>query len=169
MAEPDGCYFRALIDRMDTAVLIADDEGIYVDVNAAACRMLRWEREQILGRRIADLTRASQPEAALKAQWEVFLREGAQAGRIELTLGDGAQGWFHYTAHANFVPGRHCTFMTPELGGRPEAGSGEFLTICAWTKQVKIGEEWVPIDVYLHRKWGIWVSHGICPEAMKDA
>jgi PAS domain S-box-containing protein len=169
MAEADGCYFRALIDRMDTAVLIADDERVYVDLNAAACRMLRFEREQLLGRRISDLTQASLPEAALKAQWEAFLREGAQAGRIDLTLGDGTQGWFQYTAHAHFVPGRHCTFINPELGGLPEADSGEFLTICAWTKKVRMGEEWVPIDVYLHRKWGIRVSHGICPEAMKTA
>lgn len=167
MAEPDACYFRALIDRMDSAVLIADDEGVYVDVNAAACRMLQWERGQILGRRIADLTRASLPEETLRAQWEGFLREGAQAGRIELTLGDGSRCWFQYTAHANFAPGRHCTFMNPEVGARPGPGSGEYLTICAWTRKVRMGEEWVPIDVYLHRRWGIRVSHGICPEAMK--
>jgi PAS domain S-box-containing protein len=167
MPEPDGCYFRALIDRMDTAVLIADNEGVYVDVNAAACRMLRWERDQIVGRRIADLMRAVLPEETLRAEWEAFLREGAQAGLIELTLGDGSQCWFQYTAHANFVPGRHCTFLNPETGPLAKAGSGDYLMMCAWTKKVQLGEEWVPIDVYLYRKWGVRVSHGICPDAMK--
>jgi PAS domain S-box-containing protein len=167
MPESDARYLRALIDRLDVAVLIADDEGVYVDVNAETCRLLRHDREQIVGRRISDFTRECVPEELLRAQWEAFLRDGEQAGRIELNLGDGSRRWFHYTAHANFVPGLHCSFMMaerqPATGARPE----DQLTICAWTKQVRMGEEWVPIDVYLHRRWGIWVSHGICPEAIK--
>ncbi|MEO6054099.1 MAG: response regulator [Chthoniobacterales bacterium] len=42
------------------------------------------------------------------------------------------------------------------------------LTICAWTKQVKVGpDEWVPIDEFLHEQMGLRLTHGISPAAAK--
>ncbi|MEO6848238.1 MAG: response regulator [Chthoniobacterales bacterium] len=42
------------------------------------------------------------------------------------------------------------------------------LTICAWTKQVKVGpDQWVPIDEFLHDQLGFRLTHGISPAAAK--
>lgn len=41
----------------------------------------------------------------------------------------------------------------------------QFVTICAWTGQIKEGNEWVRLDEYLRRRFGMSVSHGLSQEA----
>jgi CHASE3 domain sensor protein len=41
----------------------------------------------------------------------------------------------------------------------------QFVTICAWTGQVKDGEDWIRLDEYLQRRFGLAVSHGVSREA----
>src|SRR5215469_8290909 len=41
----------------------------------------------------------------------------------------------------------------------------QFVTICAWTGQVKDGNEWVRLDQYLERRFGLSVSHGVSRDA----
>ena len=41
----------------------------------------------------------------------------------------------------------------------------QFVTICAWTGQVKEGNEWVRLDKYLQQHFGLSVSHGVSREA----
>lgn len=40
----------------------------------------------------------------------------------------------------------------------------ELLTLCAWTKQVKVRGRWTPIETYLRDELGIVVTHGIADE-----
>jgi len=42
---------------------------------------------------------------------------------------------------------------------------GRLLTICMWTKQVRIDGEWIPIERYLTEHCGIRLTHGISREA----
>jgi small-conductance mechanosensitive channel len=42
---------------------------------------------------------------------------------------------------------------------------GSLLTICAWTKQVKVDGEWMSIDRYLTERCGVHLTHGISREA----
>ena len=42
---------------------------------------------------------------------------------------------------------------------------GRLLTICMWTKQVRIGGDWIPIERYLTDYCGIRLTHGISREA----
>jgi CHASE3 domain sensor protein len=41
------------------------------------------------------------------------------------------------------------------------------VTICAWTKQVRLNGEWISIEEYLHRVHHIRISHGISPKRAK--
>jgi hypothetical protein len=41
------------------------------------------------------------------------------------------------------------------------------VTICAWTKQVRLHGEWISIEEYLHRVHHIRISHGISPKRAK--
>lgn len=43
----------------------------------------------------------------------------------------------------------------------------DMISICAWTKQVYVEGEWLPVDVYLSRHLGLKVSHGISGEGLK--
>lgn len=39
----------------------------------------------------------------------------------------------------------------------------ELVTLCAWTRTVRYQGEWVSVEVYLERRFGIITSHGISP------
>ncbi|MGA2029110.1 MAG: CHASE3 domain-containing protein [Verrucomicrobiota bacterium] len=41
-----------------------------------------------------------------------------------------------------------------------------FVTVCAWSGQVKYEGKWIRVDEYLHRRFGASISHGISQEAM---
>lgn len=41
----------------------------------------------------------------------------------------------------------------------------QFVTICAWTGQVKDGDSWIRLDEYLQRRFGLAVSHGVSRDA----
>ena len=83
------------MDAIPDALLIADDERRYVEANPAACELLRATREEILGRRVEDLTRGS-AGADVHGQWRDFIQQGHQRGRD----GRGAQ-WPWRSRRAN--------------------------------------------------------------------
>jgi CHASE3 domain sensor protein len=41
----------------------------------------------------------------------------------------------------------------------------QFVTICAWTGQVKDGDSWIRLDQYLQKQFGLSVSHGVSRDA----
>jgi CHASE3 domain sensor protein len=41
----------------------------------------------------------------------------------------------------------------------------QIVTVCAWTGQVKFGDEWIRLEDYLKRRFGVSVSHGLSKEA----
>ncbi|MFN8009555.1 MAG: hypothetical protein U0V70_21485 [Terriglobia bacterium] len=45
---------------------------------------------------------------------------------------------------------------------------GKLLTICAWTKQVKVDDEWISIEDYLIKHCGLKLTHGITKEAQQQ-
>lgn len=41
----------------------------------------------------------------------------------------------------------------------------ERVTLCAWTRTVRYEGEWISVEAYLERRFGLLTSHGISPEA----
>jgi CHASE3 domain sensor protein len=39
-----------------------------------------------------------------------------------------------------------------------------FVTLCAWSKTVQDGDEWISFEHYLERRFGLRVTHGLSPE-----
>ncbi|UJR83241.1 ATP-binding protein [Sandaracinus amylolyticus] len=67
----------SLVEQAPDGIFVADLEGHYVEVNPAACRMLGYTREELLGKRIVDLLR---PEDVLRLAES---RERLLGGRID--------------------------------------------------------------------------------------
>ena len=44
----------------------------------------------------------------------------------------------------------------------------QVVTICAWTGQVKFEGQWIRLDEYLERRFGLSVSHGLSREAAES-
>jgi PAS domain-containing protein len=54
--------------------------------------------------------------------------------------------------------------MLFDIGGLAEPS---IVTMCAWTRRVKMDGRWVPVEEYLRVKFGVQVSHGISEETLK--
>lgn len=105
-------------------MVIADDERRYVAVNPAACLLLRLPEEEVLMRRVDDLT-PSEGRGHMDEMWAAFLREGTQRGRFELQMPDGPRLAVEYSATAHIEPGRHLSiFMFPPPSGDVEEDPG---------------------------------------------
>jgi DNA-binding CsgD family transcriptional regulator/DNA-binding transcriptional MerR regulator len=91
-------------------MLVADNRRRYVDANQAACLLLRLSREEILRRKIDDLTPPGSAEVTEKL-WDAFVRDGTQTGTFELAMPDGARLLVDYSAKANVEPGRHLSLL----------------------------------------------------------
>jgi PAS domain S-box-containing protein len=102
--------FRAVFDNALDAILIADDQGRYVDANRAACRLFGAPKEELLNSKLADFVEAGQEPEILEA-WRAFLEQGEQKGVFRLRRRDGATRELEYTAKANFIPGRHLSVL----------------------------------------------------------
>ena len=111
-----GDRLRAVFEQSRNAMLIADDERRYRDVNDAGCRLLRAPREWILARRIDDFA-VPEVRPLLDEMWTGFIAAGIQAGEFELQLPDGRRRTVDYSATANIVPGMHLSILLPLVEG----------------------------------------------------
>lgn len=164
--ERSAQHLAALFDHLETGILVADDTAHYVDANAAACELMGRDRADVVGHHLSEFVQgARQPEVDL--QWEAFRRDGSQTGVFPMLMPDGSIRLLQFHARANFIPGRHCSFLMP-LREEPESADDRtLLTVCAWTKRVKHAGRWLSLEEYLQGVHGLRVTHGISPEAFK--
>ena len=83
------------------AVLVADEEGHYVAANLAACLMLGYTRDELLGLKLTDVARYE----AAAGEFEKLMDTGTKLGVSELTRKDGTHVRFSYVAGATVVAG----------------------------------------------------------------
>ncbi|MBD2106887.1 PAS domain S-box protein [Nodosilinea sp. FACHB-13] len=101
---------RNLFNMALDAMLIVDDQGRYVEVNPAACKLLNCVRDQIIGRTIADFC-VLHPGVDLHQQWRMFLAQGHMQGEIALRVGNGEERIVEYAATANVSPHFHLSIL----------------------------------------------------------
>ncbi|MDQ6939724.1 MAG: hypothetical protein M3119_06155 [Verrucomicrobiota bacterium] len=41
----------------------------------------------------------------------------------------------------------------------------KLLTLCAWTKKVRVRDEWIPLEAYLRNELGVTITHGMSEES----
>jgi len=100
---------RALFEQASDGIFIADIEGRYIDVNDAACRMLGYSRDEIIGTTIMDMILPEDLER-LQAAKTRQLEGGAESGEWKLRHKDGT--WIPTEISANILPdGRWQAFV----------------------------------------------------------
>jgi PAS domain S-box-containing protein len=85
------------VEHGPVAVFVADENARYIAVNAAACAMLGYSREEMLGMRVTDVGAAD--------EYDELLSAGAMSGTTMLTRHDGTTVEFTYFAGATRVAG----------------------------------------------------------------
>lgn len=125
---------QALFQHALDAILVADDEGRYIDANPAACAMLGMTRSQLLGTTLFELAGMG-PEQS-RTLWRQFLEQGEQRGEFELRTPDGRRLFVEYSARAHFMPGEHLA-MLREVTRRKRAES--LLALLTEASEVLVG------------------------------
>ena len=100
----------SVLERLPQAVLITDDDRVYVYANEAACQLLAISNADIIGCRLDDFV----PPAArdqVPELWRRFLAEGRQHGTGQALRGDGEIRDFEFNAVARIQPNRHISFI----------------------------------------------------------
>ena len=103
---------RETLDALDEAVVLADDQGRYVDASKAFCDATGFALEEVPALSVAGVTPEASPYDA-DTLWKKFRIQGAQAGRYMLRLKDGSQRLFFYQAFTGVLPGLHISFLRP--------------------------------------------------------
>jgi PAS domain S-box-containing protein len=99
--EPGQDVLRALVDLAPDGIFIADGEGRYTYVNQAGCRLLGYEREEIIGKAIVDLIRSDEARRLWQSR-EQMRRGATDVSEWELRRKDGT--WITVEVHANILP-----------------------------------------------------------------
>ncbi|MEX0968771.1 MAG: PAS domain S-box protein [Bacteroidia bacterium] len=102
--------FKAIFDQTSEAILLADDEGRYIDCNKAAAEMLGYSIAEINSKTVSEIT-GIEDENQFRQIWESFINKGSEQGRIELKRKDNMTIVGSYKATANVLPGVHLTVI----------------------------------------------------------
>lgn len=100
--------FRAVFEGALDAMVIADDDGFYLDVNSAACELFGMSRAEMLGKCAADF---AIPDYDTPVHWQAFLENQGERGFFPLRRRDGQIRLTEYAATSNFLPGRHLSIL----------------------------------------------------------
>ncbi len=102
--------FAAIFSGSANPMMICDNERRYLEANDAALAILRLTHDDVVERRIDDVT---PPEnlSGMEQMWAQFLDAGSMAGQFEMLRSDGSRVMVSFNATANVVPGVHLTIF----------------------------------------------------------
>jgi PAS domain S-box-containing protein len=89
------------IDQGPALVFVADEDMRYAAVNAYACELLGYTREELLGMAVTDVARYPEAEDEYEELQELREREGS----AELTRKDGSTFPVRYLASTTTIAG----------------------------------------------------------------
>jgi diguanylate cyclase (GGDEF)-like protein/PAS domain S-box-containing protein len=92
-------FQAGLLEQIETAVVAVDNERRCTELNPAAERLFGWSRDEVLGRRIAELVAAPGQEA-LVAEVRAGIAAGGWEGEVRMLRKDGAE----FPAQARVAP-----------------------------------------------------------------
>lgn len=100
--------FRAVFEKSFEAMVLADDDGRFIDVNQSAIELFGLPKEELLGRSIESFAVEG---FAFEAAWREFQRSEKERGTFPLVRPDGTERIVEYAATAGFVPGEHLSVL----------------------------------------------------------
>jgi PAS domain S-box-containing protein len=111
--ELDGSRVRlqALFDHAMDAIVLADDQGRYIEVNPAVCELTGYSRDELLRMGHADLAAPDPRPAGAANHLAAIVHAGAESGTFALQHKDGHVVETEYRAVSNIQPGVHLSVL----------------------------------------------------------
>ncbi len=100
--------FRLLFEKSIDAILVADDEGRYLEANPSACELFGYTHEQLLTLRVTDLVTTDTPSAS--ERYQNYVQKGYEIGEFSFVRPDGERRVAQYNA-SRLAPGRHLSIL----------------------------------------------------------
>ena len=100
----------AIFQHALNAILLASEAGRYLDANPAACRLLGYTHDQLIGRQVSEVVVPDRIDTA--AVWAAFLAAGSASGRVRLRRSDGSVVDAQFNAVASVWPGVHLSVLS---------------------------------------------------------
>jgi PAS domain S-box-containing protein len=100
--------FQLLFENSLDAIVIADDEGRFLDVNPPAADLFGYSREEMLSLRVGDLVISESPGAA--ERYAHYVQTGREAGELTFVRPDKDVRIASYSA-CRLAPGRHLSIL----------------------------------------------------------
>lgn len=102
-------HLQAIFDNALDAILLADDDGRFVDVNRAACELLGYARDELIGMTLWEIMCNDHRQS--KADWAQLLQQGQQRGDFNFQRHDGRTLDVEYRTAAHIQPGLHLSVL----------------------------------------------------------
>ena len=100
--------FRAVFDEASDAILIADDDGRYIEVNERAADLFELPKPSLLGRSIREFV---PDDLDFKETWAEFQATDRDRGTFPIVTANGTERIVEYSAKPNVVPGQHLSIL----------------------------------------------------------
>lgn len=168
LVNPD---FRMIFEHAPIGIAVVDAELRYLDANAAYCQMLGYSKQELLERRVPDVTHEAD------RQRDVEFAQPLQAGLIPRYRAEkryrhksGKTVWGEMTALTlRDESGLLYSFsIVKDVTERQDLRG--LLPLCSSCKKVRDDKGyWSQVDTYLREHVGLDVSVGRCPECARKA
>ncbi len=89
--------FRSYIENAPYGVFVADQDGRYVEVNEAACRITGYTRDELLSTSILQIIPPEHTEEAA-IHFQQVVEEGSATGEVSFVKADGSRRWWSVLA-----------------------------------------------------------------------
>ena len=100
--------FRAVFESSMEGMCLCDEDVRFVDLNEAACAIFGRAREEVVGRRVEQVSTA---EGVSAPGWQEFLEVGTREGEWMIRRPDGSERIVEYEATADVLPGLHLAML----------------------------------------------------------
>jgi len=100
--------FRAVFEKAFDGMVIANDDGQYINVNEGATELFGLPKEELLGRSIEEF---APEDFDFEAAWRRFQVSDRDRGEFPLVRPDGTERIVAYAATPSIVPGQHLSIL----------------------------------------------------------
>ena len=88
--EESEARFKSYVEHAPDGIFVADAQGVYVEVNDAACRITGYPRDELIGMHLTSLVHPDDHECA-KRHFEGVVREGRASAEVRAIYRDGRE------------------------------------------------------------------------------
>jgi PAS domain S-box-containing protein len=112
--QQDGRSLDEMVEASRFAVLVTNDDGLFVMANPAACTLIGGSRSDVLKLSVWQIT-PDVHEREAETLWRAFRQQSEQFGTYRVLRVDGRTVVCEYAAKTNIVPGFHVSILSDPL------------------------------------------------------